>query len=193
MAFPSLPALPSGCEAPSVSTSAVVGTQKMVEGKGWLACHRELPQIGDEETTGALGWCAHTREYVVDSASPCQISRTRKSRVGPNQLGDMGKFPRAVYHGPLSVRREGTTACSIDACFSCRCQHQIEPDGTVSSSSGPQASETCKDQAESIETSGLPSSYCQEAVGAPPTPTPMPRASSLGAQTEKGRRGEGPS
>ena len=137
----------------------------------------------NKETIEALGWCVHTWDYIVDLARPCRIYRTRKIQVGSNQLGEMDKFPRAINHGTSSMRREGTTTYPSHAGFNCLCQCPVEQDGIIYSSSGPSALESCEDQADSIQTSGSSSSYCQEAVGGPFPPPP--RASSLGTQSKE--------
>ena len=130
------------------------------------------------QTTGTLWWYVHTWDYAVDLASPCWIYRTRESQLGPNQLGEMDRFSRAINCATSFMIRKETTAYPNHADFNYLCQCPIEPDGTISSSSSPQVLESCEDQADSIQTSGFSSSYCQEAVG-----IPLPhlhRTSSLG-------------
>lgn len=83
------------------------------------------------------------------------------------------------------MRREETTTYPSHAGFNCLCQCPVEPDDTIYSSSGPSALESCEDQADSIQTSGSSSSYCQEAVGGPFLPPP--RASGLGTQSREGK------
>lgn len=60
--------------------------EKMAEEKVWLAGQGELPQCRTKRPEGLQDGIP-PRVYIVDSEWCCQIYRTRKSQLGPNQFG----------------------------------------------------------------------------------------------------------